>query len=310
MTNSSGGTGCHYPYALVLPLADRTLLSMIQHENIALDITLIRFYSLQIAQAVLQLHQSGIIHGDIKPLNIVRISASNRLKLIDLDASLPLHSVVSTLPDAKKKRCSAAFAAPELFDGNGEIVPRGEGDVGMDVWSFGCVLYVLLCGKSLFHHDQHDDIDMKSRMRLREWSKQLKEEKLKVLDDAIQSHLSHLAAAAAGNRGESIHKPMEELRRDYASVMNLISRCLSHQQHRISSFSHILSHPFLSLRSPPRLVHDAAKYSYFQSYRSTDVNSSRVLYQYCSVELGLFPFWDKASLQDGLQYPTFSLSPT
>ena len=37
-------------------------------------------------ECVQHLHEKGLVHGDIKMLNVVRLSLDNRLRLIDLDA--------------------------------------------------------------------------------------------------------------------------------------------------------------------------------------------------------------------------------
>ena len=40
------------------------------------------------AQAIAHLHKMGLIHGDLKPLNILRAALGNRaIRLIDLDAA-------------------------------------------------------------------------------------------------------------------------------------------------------------------------------------------------------------------------------
>merc|ERR1711923_237528 len=42
----------------------------------------------QVVQALIYFHQQKLIHADLKMLNVVRVSHTNRLKLIDLDASV------------------------------------------------------------------------------------------------------------------------------------------------------------------------------------------------------------------------------
>jgi len=43
-------------------------------------------------------------------------------------------------------------------------------DVAYDMWSFGVVLFQLCTGKTLFHCDQHDDVDGPEMKRLCSWS--------------------------------------------------------------------------------------------------------------------------------------------
>lgn len=74
-----------YLYCLVMPAADKNLSVIISSERIAgKDWAQIKLITLHIAQSLQHMHLKGFIHGDIKPLNIMRID--NRTKLIDLDA--------------------------------------------------------------------------------------------------------------------------------------------------------------------------------------------------------------------------------
>ena len=41
----------------------------------------------QVMECVQHLHEKGLVHGDIKMLNVVRLALDNRLRLIDLDAA-------------------------------------------------------------------------------------------------------------------------------------------------------------------------------------------------------------------------------
>ncbi len=59
-----------------------------------------------IAEALNFLHDAGMIHGDLKPNNVVRID--NRYKLIDLDASTIIMGVLGS-------KYSLAYSPPELL---------------------------------------------------------------------------------------------------------------------------------------------------------------------------------------------------
>ena len=69
---------------LVMPYSDRTLQAAVEIEGFAgRDLNVVRLIAEQLARAVQHLHQNGIIHGDVKPRNAVRID--DFWKLIDLD---------------------------------------------------------------------------------------------------------------------------------------------------------------------------------------------------------------------------------
>jgi len=72
-----------YKFARIMPAGDRNLDAIHRHEN--LSVVQIRDYMREIGRCLEQLHQSGVVHGDVKALNVVRLS--NSMKLIDLDGA-------------------------------------------------------------------------------------------------------------------------------------------------------------------------------------------------------------------------------
>ncbi|KAH3663719.1 hypothetical protein OGAPHI_005120 [Ogataea philodendri] len=92
-----------------------------------------------IASSLDYCHSNNIVHRDLKIENIM-ISKNGDIKIIDFG--------LSNMFDNKhllKTYCgSLYFAAPELLSAHPYIGPE------VDVWSFGVVLYVLVCGKVPF----------------------------------------------------------------------------------------------------------------------------------------------------------------
>ncbi|KAJ2801859.1 Serine/threonine-protein kinase [Coemansia guatemalensis] len=98
-----------------------------------------RKFARQIASAISYCHHNSIVHRDLKIENIL-ISANGNIKLIDFGLS-NLYSPRSQLSTF----CgSLYFAAPELLNAQPYTGPE------VDLWSFGVVLYVLVCGKVPF----------------------------------------------------------------------------------------------------------------------------------------------------------------
>ncbi|KAB8238938.1 putative serine/threonine protein kinase Kin1 [Aspergillus alliaceus] len=98
-----------------------------------------RKFARQIAGALDYCHRNSIVHRDLKIENIL-ISKTGDIKIIDFGLS-NLFSPRSLL----KTFCgSLYFAAPELLQARQYTGPE------VDVWSFGIVLYVLVCGKVPF----------------------------------------------------------------------------------------------------------------------------------------------------------------
>ena len=102
------------------------------------------------------LHASGRIHGDIKPLNIMR-DFRGRWVLIDLDASARIGV------EAAGVKLSEAYCCPQVARHAlvvKETDPDAAGPVAhpaMDVWGVGVVLYELLTGRQLFPRDARTD---------------------------------------------------------------------------------------------------------------------------------------------------------
>jgi eukaryotic-like serine/threonine-protein kinase len=82
--------------------------------------------------AVAALHRAGIVHGDIKPANVMLKCAGNA-KIIDIGSAFEI-SAPPTI-----RTCTPAYAAPEVLEG-GECTPRS------DLASLGYVLIELLAG--------------------------------------------------------------------------------------------------------------------------------------------------------------------
>ncbi|RMZ86767.1 hypothetical protein DV736_g6007, partial [Chaetothyriales sp. CBS 134916] len=98
-----------------------------------------RKFGRQIASALDYCHRNSVVHRDLKIENIL-ISKNGDIKIIDFGLS-NLFSPRSLL----KTFCgSLYFAAPELLQARQYTGPE------VDVWSFGIVLYVLVCGKVPF----------------------------------------------------------------------------------------------------------------------------------------------------------------
>ncbi|KAG0224840.1 serine/threonine-protein kinase KIN2 [Actinomortierella wolfii] len=98
-----------------------------------------RKFARQIASALDYCHRNSIVHRDLKIENIL-ISKSGNIKIIDFGLS----NLYSTRSHLSTFCGSLYFAAPELL--NAKVYTGPE----VDVWSFGIVLYVLVCGKVPF----------------------------------------------------------------------------------------------------------------------------------------------------------------
>ncbi|KAI9734899.1 MAG: serine/threonine-protein kinase KIN2 [Cirrosporium novae-zelandiae] len=98
-----------------------------------------RKFGRQIASALDYCHRNSIVHRDLKIENIL-ISKTGDIKIIDFGLS----NLFAPRGHLKTFCGSLYFAAPELLQAKQYTGPE------VDVWSFGIVLYVLVCGKVPF----------------------------------------------------------------------------------------------------------------------------------------------------------------
>ncbi len=86
--------------------------------------------------ALAALHRHGIVHGDIKPSNIM-LKRTGIAKIVDIGSAFEMRD------PPPQRTCTLAYAAPEVLD-NRETTPRS------DLCSLGYVLIELLSGRQAF----------------------------------------------------------------------------------------------------------------------------------------------------------------
>ncbi len=106
----------------------------------------------QAASALAAAHREGIIHRDLKPDNIVivpdsEVAGGERIKILDFGIA----KLTTEDPQSSKRTRTGMimgtpdYMAPEQCRGAG-----GELDGRVDIYSVGCVLYEMICGKVPF----------------------------------------------------------------------------------------------------------------------------------------------------------------
>jgi ankyrin repeat protein/serine/threonine protein kinase len=274
-------------FCVVMTLADRNMFVSLKQERFAgRNFEVVREIFRQLARCTQHLHSRGILHGDIKPLNIMRIEST--WKLIDLDASCRIGK------DFVCAKYSTAYCPPESIFVNEEnslAIPRSPenekmeqfpyspliADPSFDIWSLGCVLYQL-CSKDalpLFAVGQDDNLSDDSSvddnlLLLHEWSDHVKQKKLNFILDPL--------------------------------AKNLLSLMLMKNPEKRPSLQRILCHPFISGKEIARLPESPAQFDVFLSYRvNSDLSLVEEVYHRL-IGKGFKVWWDKKCLPVGLDW--------
>lgn len=113
-----------------------------------LDLKAFLHIACQLVQALDSVHQSGIVHGGIKPHNILVDPETLAIRLIDFISSLDINGVSHFIYDHDFIRHTLAYTSPEQ---TGRINHRL--GFASDLYSLGIVLYELLTGRLPFYSE-------------------------------------------------------------------------------------------------------------------------------------------------------------
>ncbi|ETW01979.1 serine/threonine protein kinase [Aphanomyces invadans] len=201
-----------YPHVVVMPAADRSLEDIFQKERPSDK--LVRSMLFDVTTALRHLHDHGLVHGDVKKLNVLRVH--NQLKLIDLDAAVRIGHPVGM-------KFSSGNLPPEMFyvlrnadeadqvaqywrgvdaDEWRKVKPRENVVVksfrpefesqdgalpydlvdaaeALDVWALGCMMYQMWSGVELNPTDVNQDVVSDRMLAAASWTDELLSQRLR-----------------------------------------------------------------------------------------------------------------------------------
>ena len=127
-------------------------------QGIGLNLKAVRTYTRQLLQALLVLHQLGIVHCDIKPDNILVSSDHSSIRLCDFGTAMD--SCHGMPVDPTPYLASRFYRAPEIsiFHVLGLVLGQIPLDGKLDLWALGCTIYELFTGSILFPGNSNNDM--------------------------------------------------------------------------------------------------------------------------------------------------------
>jgi serine/threonine protein kinase len=142
-----------YPYLVTDFLEEISLASVLKQQTRCTPMQTLALLK-QIAEALDYAHEHDMVHGTLKPANILLDSQQNvRITGLGLARILEMHGIGTSqrpLPHlysiADTLLYSPAYLAPEVVEG--QLV-----DARSDMYALGCILYELLCGQPPFSGD-------------------------------------------------------------------------------------------------------------------------------------------------------------
>jgi serine/threonine protein kinase len=276
-------------YLIAMPLQDRNLFVAMKQERFAgRDHETIKHVIKSIIFSLMHMHEKGrVLHGDVKPLNIMR--KNSMWGMIDLDAaakigedSVGLKSSSAYVPPegvyVNDERTVATVRSPKSLEAYGDDCELLIASESYDVWSVGCIFYQLVNTKvvPLWQCDQDDNLSneqphagssVDSLYELHDFTDELKLRKLSIIEDPL--------------------------------ARNLAAQMLTKDPTKRPSFSRVLAHPYLSGREVVRLAGDTPKNRFFLSYRvASDSVHVELLFNHLT-DRGQTVWWDKKCLEKG-----------
>lgn len=175
-----------YRFALVMEKGERTLQEIIVNERLAeQSLDMQRLTAIHLAKSVESIHHLGVIHGNIKPHSIIRMS-DHTFKLTDFSmAYAPVGGpkrITCSIPQRHAGPsiviADGAYQTPEMnLWANESLDSRVpykssnfnfESAVQRDIWSFGVTFFEMISGTQLFQHS-YGELTEEAAMRLRNW---------------------------------------------------------------------------------------------------------------------------------------------
>ena len=110
-------------------------------------------FGIAIGEALLHAHAQGVIHGDLRPQNVI-VTPEGAVKVTDFGLT-PVYAANEDAADAAQE-LAVHYEAPEL-------AATGVRSAATDIYALGAVLYEMLCGATPYPADNREAVAQKHR---------------------------------------------------------------------------------------------------------------------------------------------------
>lgn len=160
-------TACERAFITMELMRGLTLDKLLCERPLGLPWQELRQIVLPLLDALAYAHGCGVIHGDVKPSNVML--SENGVRLFDFGLGRAEEGVLPGLPHLSRERFNAwtpGYAAPELLE-------YRQLSASADIYAVACVIYELASGKHPFRHlpstqarDEHLHVGLQAPARL------------------------------------------------------------------------------------------------------------------------------------------------
>ncbi|KAF2070919.1 hypothetical protein CYY_007763 [Polysphondylium violaceum] len=130
--------------SFVFPLVNKTDLRELINDLEDMDV---RFYMYELLRAIQYTHSKGIMHRDIKPLNVAIDHSKRKLVLLDWGLAEFYHP----LKNYNVRVASRHYKPPEL------LTDMHDYHYSLDMWSFGCLFAGMILDRDPFFNGEDND---------------------------------------------------------------------------------------------------------------------------------------------------------